>query len=502
MKIRATAIIIFWLVMTGWLVRYEAFPEWFSTPSYGYQALLKDGPFVVDSWMQVLFKETPIGYSHTWVDTSVESPDESYAMNNITFLNLKIMGVSQWVKVSAGATLDARYRLQKFFAVMNAATYSTRLDGVRAGPGKFNARVFTAGTERSFSLDIPDDAILYSPMTEMAMRRLQPGQSLQLKAFDPLSMTTSDIRVKALRKEMFHQDGREQEATVLNMSYQGLETLSWIDGNGRILRQETPFGWTLQACTPEQALAFKQDGAQAEDMLAALAVPCHGPLANPRECRNIRLVLHGAGLDPKAIASHRQIVETQGTNSLHLTLLAQAAPAHSQLLGAAPDEFRSQLVPSAFVQSDHPDLIRKAQDIIGNRTDSWEAAKAIYEWVYRKVAKQSAISLPSALDVLHKMEGDCNEHTYLFTALARASGLPARIHVGLVYAELPGKPEGAFYYHAWPSVYVGEWVEMDPTFGQPTVDATHISLMTGELSDQIKLLGLLGQVRVDIVREE
>ena len=106
MKIRATAIIIFWLVMTGWLVRYEAFPEWFSTPSFGYQALMKGGPFVVDSWMQVLFKETPIGYSHTWVDTSVESPDESYAMNNITFLNLKIMGVSQWVEMCAIQTED------------------------------------------------------------------------------------------------------------------------------------------------------------------------------------------------------------------------------------------------------------------------------------------------------------------------------------------------------------------------------------------------------------
>ncbi len=502
MKIRIAVIVVFWLAMTGWLVRYEAFPEWFSTPSYGYQALLKDGPFVVDSWMQVIFKDTPIGYSHTWVDTSVESPDEAYAMKNITFLNLKIMGISRWVKVSAGATLDARYRLQTFSAVMNAATYSTRLNGERTGPGKFQAHVFTAGAERSFSLDIPEDAIIYSPMTEMAMRRLQPGQSLQLKAFDPLSMTTADIRVKALRNEPFRMDGREQEATVLNMSYQGLETLSWIDDNGRILRQETPFGWALQACTPEQALAFQQDGVQAEDMLAALAVPSHGPLTNPRECRNIRLVLHGAGLDPKTIASHRQIVETQSANSLQLNMLAQVAPTNSLPLGVASAEFQPQLTPSAFVQSDHPDLIRKAQDIIGDRTDSWEAAKAIYGWVYRNVAKQSAISLPSALDVLHKMEGDCNEHTYLFTALARAAGLPARIHVGLVYAELPGKPEGAFYYHAWPSVYVGAWVEMDPTLGQLNVDATHISLMIGELADQIKLLGLLGQARVDIVAEE
>ena len=103
--------------------------------------------------------------------------------------------------------------------------------------------------------------------------------------------------------------------------------------------------------------------------------------------------------------------------------------------------------------------------------------------------------------MLRQREGDCNEHTYLFVALARAAGLPARIHVGLVYSGMDGQP-GVFYYHAWPSVYVGEWVEMDPTLGQPTVDATHLSLVTGELADQLKLLGLFGRARVDIVGEE
>ncbi len=503
MNARRALIIVFWLAMTGWLVRYEAFPEWFAASGRAYPALLRDAPLVVDSWMQVLFKETPIGYSHTWVDSRVESPDESYTVNNTTLLTLKLMGLDHWVKISVGATLDAAYRLQSFSAVMHSAVYVTRLEGRRTGPGRFSARAVTGGAERLFSLEIPDDAIVYSPMTEMAMRRLQPGQVFAFKAFDPLSMTTSDIRVQALRRELFHLDGRDHEATVLKMFYQGLETLSWINREGMILRQETPFGWTLQACSPEQALAPRRDGLPAEDLLAALAVPCRGVgIARPRESRKIRLVLRGGGLDPAGVASHRQLVEARGTNSLELTLLSQPAPIHPRPLGPAPEELRPYLVSSAFIQADHPDMIQQARAIVGDRTDSWEAAVAIHDWVFRHVAKQSAISLPSALDVLRKLEGDCNEHTYLFTALARAAGLPARIHVGLVYAELPGKPEGAFYYHAWPSVHVGEWVELDPTFGQPLVDATHLSLITGELADQIKLLGLIGQASADILEAE
>ena len=503
MKPRSAAIIIFWLIMTGWLIRYEAFPEWFTARDGGYPALLKDGPFISDSWMQVLFKAAPIGFSHTWVDSRVESPDESYTVNNTTFLNLKLMGISQWVKVSAGATLDARCRLQSFFAIMSAPAYSTRLEGKRTGPDPiFRVRIFTAGGEQSVTLTIPDDAIIYSPIVEMNLRRMQPGQTLQLKAFDPLSLTTADVQVQSLRRETLRLDGRDRETTALNISYQGMDTLAWIDGDGRMLRQETPFGWTFAACSPEQAMAFKQEGIPAEDMLAALAVPCRGALAKPRACREIRLVLFGAGLDPLAIAGPRQAVTGQGTNRLDLTLLAQPAPAGCFRPGAAPADCRPWLASSAFIQADHPAIVRRSQAIVGGRTNGWDAALAIYEWVYRNVSKQSAVSLPSALDVLQKMEGDCNEHTYLFVALARAAGLPARIHVGLVYAELPGRPEGAFYYHAWPSVYVGEWVEMDPTLGQPTVDATHLSLVTGELADQLKLLGLFGRARVDIVGEE
>ena len=60
--------------------------------------------------------------------------------------------------------------------------------------------------------------------------------------------------------------------------------------------------------------------------------------------------------------------------------------------------------------------------------------------------------------------------------MARALGLPARVAVGLVYLR------GAFYYHAWPEVYVaqsptlGQWLPVDPTLNQFPADATHVRL--------------------------
>jgi transglutaminase-like putative cysteine protease len=150
------------------------------------------------------------------------------------------------------------------------------------------------------------------------------------------------------------------------------------------------------------------------------------------------------------------------------------------------------LASSPYIQSDNPKIVSKARKITRNCAES-EKAKVICEWVYANVKKRVAPGIPSAVDVLRTMEGDCNEHTYLFTALARAVGVPTKVRVGIAYTQ------GAFYYHAWPEVYVGAWLEMDPTFGQTAVDATHIALLEGELANQLELLNLIGRLKAEVL---
>ena len=68
-------IILFWLLMTGWLIRYEAFPCWFTAAAPGYRVFFKNGPLILDTWMQIEFRNNPVGYSHTWVDSDMASPN-------------------------------------------------------------------------------------------------------------------------------------------------------------------------------------------------------------------------------------------------------------------------------------------------------------------------------------------------------------------------------------------------------------------------------------------
>ena len=104
-------------------------------------------------------------------------------------------------------------------------------------------------------------------------------------------------------------------------------------------------------------------------------------------------------------------------------------------------------------------------------------AERLTRYVNALLDKKPTVSLPSAREVLRTKVGDCNEHTALYVAMARAAGIPARIAVGLVFVR---GVQGAFYYHAWPEVYLDEgngrgmWLPVDPD-AQPVPGRRHAS---------------------------
>src|SRR5206468_4937726 len=139
------------------------------------------------------------------------------------------------------------------------------------------------------------------------------------------------------------------------------------------------------------------------------------------------------------------------------------------------------------IESDAPEIIAEAAKAAGGITGTRARAERLTRYVNALLDKKPTVSLPSAREVLRTKVGDCNEHTALYVAMARALGIPARIAVGLVYIH------GAFYYHAWPEVYLedpaargsepgagrGLWLPVDPTLNEFPANATHLRLARG-----------------------
>jgi hypothetical protein len=487
-------IVLFWLAMAGWLFRYEAFPGWFTRALPGYRGILPNGPVLLDSWMKISFRGKPIGYSQTQINTNEKDPAEQYRVSNKTILHLNIMGEPQNVTIVAEASLNALYDLQRFYFLMASRRYSVQVDGRRTGREAFAARISSAAGIQHFHVKIPGDAILYSPMIELSLARLKPGQELRVKTLNPATLTTADVLVRAVGRETLTVHGRAREATALEMELQGMKIRAWMDSEGRMLKQDTPFGWIMESCTAQEAMSQTFPSTEVgADMLRAMAISAKGELSDPRKCRLLTLRLKGGAVSTVAWNIGRQRVDSRGDSEVVLTVPAATIPSGQ---GPIPDEVGRYLASTAFIQSDHPDIVEKARAIVGDRTGRVEKVLAIYEWVFRKMEKVPTLSMPSALDVLRSMEGDCNEHTYLFVALVRAAGIPAKVVIGLLYSN------ESFYYHAWPAVYVGQWWELDPTIGQEAVDATHVAILEGEIADQMKLLGLIGQLSVDVMKQQ
>jgi hypothetical protein len=170
--------------------------------------------------------------------------------------------------------------------------------------------------------------------------------------------------------------------------------------------------------------------------------------------------------------------------------------------GAADANLDAYRAPEPLLESDDP-VIRAEAEIAVNGVEGDRArVERLTRYVNGLLDKKPTVSLPSAREVLRTKVGDCNEHTALFVAMARSLGIPARIAVGLVFMH------GAFYYHAWPEVYImerpgrGLWLPVDPTLNQFPADATHLRLARGGLDRQAAILPLIGRLKMTIVELE
>jgi hypothetical protein len=130
---------------------------------------------------------------------------------------------------------------------------------------------------------------------------------------------------------------------------------------------------------------------------------------------------------------------------------------------------------SIIVEADAPEIVALAKQIVGDEKDAWVAAKKISSYVNSHLEKAYGVSSDRATDVLKLKSGDCTEHSLLTVALLRAVGIPAKRIDGVVYLMNADKVP-ALYWHEWVAAYVGEWTELDPTFGQDTADALRFAL--------------------------
>ncbi len=164
-----------------------------------------------------------------------------------------------------------------------------------------------------------------------------------------------------------------------------------------------------------------------------------------------------------------QKIEPDGNeNNLVFTSTQRRIPDNLTIkLPVSGAEFEPYLKATSRINANSPEIINLAKEIAGKEKDGRKVARKIGNWTFENLKWKKVQS--TTVETLATREADCLEHAELYVALSRALGLPARVVVGAAYGG------GSFGSHAWVEIYLGKWVEVDPTWGLTEyVDATHL----------------------------
>lgn len=444
-------------------------------------------------WRGVYYRGEKIGFTVS----QVERTADGFELSEDGRLQFSLLGATTAAVLRTTARVDRSFALKTFEFSLDPGTGPTtvrgRLDGLRLA-----LDIVSAGGTRSETRELEaPPALMLSMGRRLASEGLVAGTRREWLIFDPATMKNAPVQVAIGEREVVNAGGRPIPAFKIDLAFAGITTTAWVTDTGDIVREESPMGLISVRESQEQATVLAVTNLMQADMLAASAVvptmPRQSFITEPRDVMRLRMRVDNADLAG---------ADLQGVGQSVTGNIIELVDARGLTAGPADPDLARYLRPEPFIESDAPEIKAEADRMVGGVTGVRARAERLLREVNQLVEKKPTVSLPSALEVLRTKVGDCNEHTVLYVALARALGIPARINVGLVYVR------GAFYYHAWPEVYLDEgngrglWLPVDPTFDQFPADATHVRLARGGLDKQSAILPLIGRVRMAVLEVE
>ena len=474
------AIVGFWCVMNFLLVKRQLA----APPSVITLRSTEKLTETMEEWWGVFYRGEQIGFA-----SQVITPrTKGYKLQDRSMMNLNMLGTIQPTTTELEMDANEDWILERFAFELRSKEIRFSARGQMNGT-KLQLTVDSGGHQSSRELILRQAPYLLAALKPYVVtQQLETGKKFLFSTFDPSTLSEQVTTVVIEGREQLHIADRTEPAVRLRQSFRGISVISWVDGQGRTLKEESPAGFSIvrQEMSTAKNLPAR---AVSLDLIAQTAVPVATKITDPQTQRALQLKLGGVNLANFRLNGGRQKL-SQDQLEIRLEDLNQLS---LPKIPVRDTRLASYLQPTPFLQTDHPKIQALVAQILNGERDGYRAAIKIKDWIYKEIAKQPTVSIPNALEVLQTRSGDCNEHTVLFNTLARAAGIPAKTVVGVVYLR------GAFYYHAWSEVWLGDWVSLDSVLNQFPADVTHVKFLEGEIDRQIEILQLIGNLKIEVL---
>ena len=409
-------------------------------------------------------------------------------------MQMALLGADTVATLHTTARVDRDFALQSFDFSLDPGTGPTRIEGVLDGL-QLTLTISTPTGSRTDVRTLQErPALALSLGRRLAAAGLTTGATHQFQVFDPATLTNAPMTIVVGERELLRLAGLPIPAFRVEMQFAGLRATSWITDTGEVVREESALGMLVVKEPADEAQRMAVSERVRADLVqtAAIVPEMAQRIDDGRTVRRIVMELSGAEVPQGDLNGAGQTASGNRIEILDPREL-KAGPLDGDLW--------RYLQPEPLIESDAPEIIAETETALRGATDPRVKAERLTRHVNALLDKKPTISIPSAREVLRTQIGDCNEHTALYVAMARAAGIPARVAVGLVYLH------GAFFYHAWPEVYLREgggglWLPVDPTLNQFPADATHLRIARGGLDKQTVVLPLIGQLKIAVTELE
>jgi hypothetical protein len=464
-------------------------------PSTPPQFELSDWPYQ-ENWTGIVFNGAKIGFSHFTL-LSTPSASDRFDIRSKAVMRLRFLNFDKKINLESYDQVARDLALMNFDYEYDLDGNVLKLQGRRAD-NTLEVSIETEGQKRRQT--VPVEGKVYSTSIinlYPLLHGLEVGRSYTYMVYDGETQTVSPVEQKIVAYE--ESDLYTGPAFKIKTRLHGHEVTTWMDASGRPLLEMSLGGVIISALENKStATEYLAQAAlnKAETLLDFSLIKSDTPIDAPRQVTFVEVALTGIGDNLDMPFDDRQQCRRKG-DEIHCRIYSEPSNplVSDQLMTLGPAA--PYLQPSYIIPSYDRRIRQTAREITQTVDATNQQINLLLDWIQENV-QQEPVDVFSALDVLNERKAECQGHTYLYAAFARALNIPTRVVNGIVYSE---NFQG-FLYHTWAeSLVEGRWIAIDPTFRQMPADATHIKLIEGEkMSDLVPLVDIIGKVKLQIIQ--
>lgn len=370
-------------------------------------------------------------------------------------MELRIRSQSVTVLSAEGAPL-------RFSSRREDATGIMRITGeVRSHGAERIVQVNTeaGGAKISHDIALPEGATLGAALEWQSRRQLKDGASFSGQVL--LEELGALVKAK-------YQVQRNDQGFVIDSSTAGINQREQLDPQGMTLRVEIP---SLGAYAVPSGTSPPPISASI-DVLARTV--WDAPADMPARARLQSALFRIDGALPNPLPQGRFQSQVEDAKGRIIVQVRRQGKGPIAKLSAT--ERARFLAPTPYEAVKDPRIVEAARAAVQGARKPAQIVARLTRFVFDHIdAKDLSRAYAPATVTLESRTGDCTEHSVLFSALAKASGVPTKLIDGVVVAD------GKIGYHEWVEVYLpGEgWRPVDPTFGEAKAGPNRLKLAEG-----------------------